>query len=1144
MKKIFLLLSWFLTATCVFAQAPIASYNFDATAGTTLVDKSGTNNGIVVGGATWITGHTGNALHFNGIDGLVSIPHNAVFNFGGTFTVSFWFKTPNQTFAAKPIITKRQSGGPYTQWGVSIGGTDSINGSTGKKINLALIQTYPSVLRGFHTNADVIDGNYHYLAWVNDGSSAKLYLDAVAIPLTADTTVGGWPSPNNSQPIKIAENNAGSFTNVDVDDLRIYSRALSLAEIQSDMNTPIGGTAPPIQNPPIISNLSSTPNFQATIVWTTDQVADSQVDYGLSASYGLTSVLGAPTTQHSIILTGLMADTTYHYRARSRNAAGDLALSPDATFSTGVGTAPIPPPTTGSALASLAASMQPGTWAELVTSNISPVLGQGDASGNIISYAMSSAWDPVGKRIYLQGQDHANTTGLIFARYDETANAWADAGPIPNTQTHAYDHMTIDPVTRTLYLYKYLQPRTVASYPIGTSGPWADLNDFPQGGYLNISLGLEWFPGVGLVVYNCGDPTGELFIRSPAGTWTHIQGFGNIATDGGVHCFAEYSAVHNVVLFGGPSKNNRKIWRLNSDLTVTAMPDAPHGVGIQQMNVVAEPVSGDFLAWGYHEFWEFNPTGAGAWHQLANLPPGSAPGGAGVGDPTDAPATTLDPPQPSVVSTSISSYGVVAYTTCRARACNVYLYKHAAGPVPPVGGTFVDKCSKPGVLGCWPFDDPSELKYTWDNTNSVLNDAMAGKTRYSLTPYRYPGEGNTVGGEQPSGAMSIPVIDNTLAASGAGSLKFTIPSQSGAGSGYFQDNYNKTLGNPSLYIAPGSPYGNVIYLQYKLRVNDVMLNTKFHEYMEAFVNNITTPSAGSTTLNANTNYGPGFTVAMQGRHIAIYRSGNWVPGIYTINTFVDANTVILDRTPTPSGASTSGGVGFVEGTFDAGGWKTAIQFGNAPNGSSSSVVEITMNDAYQLGYPQMYGQQGHDSPPMGNLTVPFVANQWMEITTRIEVLGAPNDPSSHVQWWVNGVQAGDWTTAKIWWGLNDGDGLGQFLLSAYHTRKDPTQIHDTGYMWFDDVIASTQPIAMGSAPPQPQVVLGVVTQSGTGSITVSNPCITDPLRISGVKWPAGQTGSRSLSWSTGTKSLGSLTFKWPATLTITDTRACTATVTK
>src|SRR5262249_48100703 len=102
--------------------------------------------------------------------------------------------------------------------------------------------------------------------------------------------------------------------------------------------------------------------------------------------------------------------------------------------------------------------------------------------------------------------------------------------------------------------------------------------------------------------------------------------------------------------------------------------------------------------------------------------------------------------------------------------------------------SFTDKCAQSGVVGCWDFDDPSELKYTWDNSSPALNAALAGRPHYSISNFRTAGEGNTFATQQISGALSVPAIDNTIYSSGGGSLKFTIPSQSGQQAGYFIDN--------------------------------------------------------------------------------------------------------------------------------------------------------------------------------------------------------------------------------------------------------------------------------------------------------------------------------------------------------------------
>ena len=76
---------------------------------------------------------------------------------------------------------------------------------------------------------------------------------------------------------------------------------------------------------PVISGVTATPglNNTATITWTTDESADSRVDYGLSASALNSRAADASlTTAHSIVLT-LAPNTTYFYRVTSADAAGN-----------------------------------------------------------------------------------------------------------------------------------------------------------------------------------------------------------------------------------------------------------------------------------------------------------------------------------------------------------------------------------------------------------------------------------------------------------------------------------------------------------------------------------------------------------------------------------------------------------------------------------------------------------------------------------------------------------------------------------------------------------------------------------------------------------------------------------------------------
>ncbi len=107
------------------------------------------------------------------------------------------------------------------------------------------------------------------------------------------------------------------------------------------------GTAPTVSvtvnnsttdtTPPNISVVAAT-NAQsggATIGWTTNEAATSQVEYGTTSAYGATTTLDtALVATHSQTLLDLVAGTTYHYRVKSADAVGNVAVSGDFTFAT------------------------------------------------------------------------------------------------------------------------------------------------------------------------------------------------------------------------------------------------------------------------------------------------------------------------------------------------------------------------------------------------------------------------------------------------------------------------------------------------------------------------------------------------------------------------------------------------------------------------------------------------------------------------------------------------------------------------------------------------------------------------------------------------------------------------------------------
>jgi hypothetical protein len=96
--------------------------------------------------------------------------------------------------------------------------------------------------------------------------------------------------------------------------------------------------APPLLSTAVSTNISSS---AATIIWMTSEAADSQVEYGKTSAYGqVTTLASALVSSHSVGLSGLAESTVYHYRVKSRDAAGNLAVSGDLTFTTRDSTLP------------------------------------------------------------------------------------------------------------------------------------------------------------------------------------------------------------------------------------------------------------------------------------------------------------------------------------------------------------------------------------------------------------------------------------------------------------------------------------------------------------------------------------------------------------------------------------------------------------------------------------------------------------------------------------------------------------------------------------------------------------------------------------------------------------------------------------
>jgi len=104
--------------------------------------------------------------------------------------------------------------------------------------------------------------------------------------------------------------------------------------IAAGSNIAVSLVLPPDSTPPVLSAIgtSNLTDTSVIIKWTTDETADSSVDFGTNTAYGTTISNAALVLNHALNLTNLAPATLYHYRVRSRNSTGLQGASADFTF--------------------------------------------------------------------------------------------------------------------------------------------------------------------------------------------------------------------------------------------------------------------------------------------------------------------------------------------------------------------------------------------------------------------------------------------------------------------------------------------------------------------------------------------------------------------------------------------------------------------------------------------------------------------------------------------------------------------------------------------------------------------------------------------------------------------------------------------
>jgi hypothetical protein len=325
----------------------VAAYGFNEGSGNTAADATGNSNTGTIFGATWTpSGRYGNALSFNGSSSRVDIIDSNSVDLTSGMTLEAWVY-PTSLSGWRTVVLKEISGGlsyalyahdnaPQPAAYINTGGSDlPVAGTASIPIN-----------------------TWTHLAATYDGTSFSLFVNGSNVGTS--TSIGAIRT--STSPLRIGGNAIwGEYFSGRIDEVRIYNRALSQSEIQTDMNTSIVILPTDITPPTTPSNLASTAagSSQIDLSWTASTDNIGVTGYQIERCQGSgcsTFTQIAVTTTTTYNNTGLQASTRYRYRIRATDAANNLSPYSSIAAASTQQASDITPPTTPSNLTATAAN--------------------------------------------------------------------------------------------------------------------------------------------------------------------------------------------------------------------------------------------------------------------------------------------------------------------------------------------------------------------------------------------------------------------------------------------------------------------------------------------------------------------------------------------------------------------------------------------------------------------------------------------------------------------------------------------------------------------------------------------------------------------------------------------------------------------
>ena len=203
----------------------VAAYSFNEGSGTTLIDRTGTGHTGTFSGPTWTTaGRFGGALSFDGVNDWVTIGDANDLDLTTGMTLEAWVR-PSTVSGWRTIVMKERSGGlAYALYASN----DASRADGYVRVSTADI--------GLASPAAMTVNQWNHVALTYDNARLRLFVNGVQL---SERTLSGAVTTSTGV-LRFGGNAVWSeFFQGQLDEVRVYNRALSVSEIQADMSTPV-----------------------------------------------------------------------------------------------------------------------------------------------------------------------------------------------------------------------------------------------------------------------------------------------------------------------------------------------------------------------------------------------------------------------------------------------------------------------------------------------------------------------------------------------------------------------------------------------------------------------------------------------------------------------------------------------------------------------------------------------------------------------------------------------------------------------------------------------------------------------------------------------------------------------------------------